>query len=252
MRNVTLPFGAVLLVAAVALHASPQAAIATEPQQSPAAVKMYDVFEVTLTSDAEFDNPFSDASVSAEFVSPAGKPILCTEFGNRGDFSNYDPLKWRIAAWTAFMNESNILFWGQSGAKSIPNPKGRGNSNAYLGPETRQSLRVLNEFTKDLPVDMRPVEIWIDTYDVRINTLSNGNVTVVYAHNYKYHTKEKKKKWTGTLYVQTGPGKFDVKWVDPVDGKVVKSEQVETVRQYAGLKVPPIAIDMACRIDRIE
>ncbi len=144
------------------------------------------------------------------------KPILCTEFGNQGMFSNYDPLKWRIAAWAAYMNASNILFWGDSGKKTRPPTR---SSNAYLGPETRQALRVLNNFTKDLPVDMRPVDVMVFTGKVRISTLSNGKVTVVYAHHHIDHTKTY--KWKKPLLVQTGNGTFNVKWINPADGKVV-------------------------------
>ncbi len=175
------------------------------------------------------------------------KPILNTEFGNQGTYSNYDPLKWRIAAWAAYMNESNILFWCDSGKKIRPPSK---YSNAYIGPETRQSLRVLNEFTKDLPVDMRPVDIMAYTGDVRIFTLSNGDVTVVYAHHHVDHTKTY--EWKKPLLVQTGNGTFNVKWINPADGKVVKTEQIATESQMIRLEVPPVTIDLACRIDRIE
>ena len=91
-----------------------------------------------------------------------GKVVQYTEGGNKDWISNYDPIKLRVAVWTAFMNESGMLFWSMSGRKTDP-AKGRGrNSNAYIGPETRQAFRVLNEFTRDLPI--------YTTHDIKLGT----------------------------------------------------------------------------------
>ncbi|HUU42697.1 MAG TPA: DUF5060 domain-containing protein, partial [Planctomycetota bacterium] len=60
-----------------------------------------------------------------------GKVVQNTEFGNQGKLSNFDPVKWRIAVWTAFMNESGLLFWGMSGRKTVATGVNRGgNANA--------------------------------------------------------------------------------------------------------------------------
>jgi len=118
-----------------------------------------------------------DAHLGKEFArfKSFGKPVLYTEFGNQGQLSNYDPIKWRIATWTAFMNECGILFWNMSGKKV--SGLSRGNANAYLGPESRQYFRVLQEFTKDLPIDMRPVAAgYTEQTDIRTYGLSNGKV----------------------------------------------------------------------------
>jgi len=125
-----------------------------------------------------------DAHLGKEFArfKSFGKPVLYTEFGNQGQLSNYDPIKWRIATWTAFMNECGILFWNMSGKKV--SGLSRGNANAYLGPESRQYFRVLREFTKDLPIDMRPVAAgYTEQTDIRTYGLSNGKVTVVYVRS---------------------------------------------------------------------
>ena len=50
------------------------------PGNAATIIKMYDVFEVSFTSDVRFDNPFWDAAVSAEFVSPAGKKVMVEVF----------------------------------------------------------------------------------------------------------------------------------------------------------------------------
>jgi hypothetical protein len=179
-----------------------------------------------------------------------GRPVVNTEFGNQGWLSNYDPIKWRIAVWTGFMNESSILFWSMSGVKTKGKRPYRGNANAYLGPESRKYFRVLNEFTRDMPIDMRPVRIGFHEHnDVRALALSNGNLTAVYIHHFSDHSKPY--TLPEPLFVQTGPGKFSAVWIDPSDGRTIETCELETGDQFLRLPVPAVMIDLACRIERI-
>ncbi len=180
-----------------------------------------------------------------------GKCVLNTEFGNQGWRSNYDPVKWRIAVWTAFINESSILFWGMSGRKTVGRRPYRGNANAYLGPESRQYFRVLNKFTRDMPIDMRPVASgYTEHNDIRTYALSNGKVTALYVHHFSDHKKAY--QCPDPLFVRTGPGKFRLRWIDPADGKTIKSGQASTKQLYLSINLPPVTIDAACRIDRVD
>jgi hypothetical protein len=177
-----------------------------------------------------------------------GKPVLNTEFGNKGWLSNFDPIKWRIAVWTAYMNESNILFWGMSGDKTKPR-RPRGNSNAYLGPDSRRYFRALNDFTRDLPIDMHPVDCSYSQHDdIRIYALSNRKTSALYLHRFADHSQpyvsDRK------IYVHTGPGRFQLTWINPADGDVVKTETRDATQQYLFFEVPPFTIDLACRLDR--
>lgn len=179
-----------------------------------------------------------------------GKPVLNTEFGNKGVLSNVDPVKWRIAAWTAFMNESNILYWGMSGRKTEPGQP-RGNSNAYLGPDTRRQLRVLNEFIRDLPLDLRPVECtYSQQNDLRIFALGNEKTTVLYVHHFADHSRPY--KLDQRIYVHTGAGRFRVTRMNPEDGRVIRSGSAVTQQQYLFFEMPPLTIDLACRVEREE
>jgi hypothetical protein len=179
-----------------------------------------------------------------------GKVVLNTEFGNSGRLSNVDPVKWRIAAWTAFMNESSILFWGTSGQvfEGGKIPWG-GNANAYIGPDSRRYFRVLNDFTREMPVDMKPVPSGYTEHDaIRTYALSNGQRTALYVHHFADHAKAY--THPTKLMVQTGPGTFRARWIDPSDGSEMMTEQVGTTQQYLELTVPPVTIDAACRIER--
>ena len=180
-----------------------------------------------------------------------GKVVQNTEFGNQGKLSNYDPVKWRIAVWTAFMNESGMLFWGMSGRKTTATGVNKGgNANAYIGPESREAFRVLNEFNRDMPIDMKPVPSgWSEHDQLRTWALSNGQVTAVYVHHYADHAKEFQLAYK--LHVETGPGKFHARWIDPENGKELKTEDVSTPSDYVQVTLPPVKIDAACRVDRV-
>jgi hypothetical protein len=180
-----------------------------------------------------------------------GKVVQNTEFGNQGQLSNCDPVKWRIAVWTAFMNESGMLFWGMSGVKTkAGNKQARGNANAYVGADSRRHFRVLNEFTRDLPLDMRPVPVGYHEHtDIRTWALSNGAVTAIYVHHFADHQQEF--QLPDKLKVQTGPGRFRLRWIDPEDGREVRQEELSAVQHYLEIAVPPVKIDLACRVDRI-
>ena len=179
-----------------------------------------------------------------------GKPVQYTEFGNQGQLSNVDPVKWRIATWTAFMNECHILFWGMSGRK-IKGGDTKGNANAYIGSQDRQYFRVLQNFSRDLPLDLRPVASgYTDQKDLRTYALGNGRTTVLYVHHFSDH--EKAYQLPDKLFVATGPGKFRLRWIDPATGETVQEGTAETTGIFLKFDVPPVKIDLACRFDRTD
>lgn len=183
-----------------------------------------------------------------------GKCVINTEFGNQGSLSNYDPVKWRIAVWTAFMNESSMLFWSASGRKlAVGENQGNGNANAYIGPDSRQHFRVLNEFTRGMPVDMKPVAIGFHSQrNMRTYALSDGQVTAIYVHHFDDHTVPLEDRGAWGLMVQTGPGRFVARWTDPADGRELRRDELQAQQQFLNVPRPPVTIDAACRIDRVD
>ena len=180
-----------------------------------------------------------------------GKVVLNTEFGNQGQLSNVDPVKWRIAVWAAFMNESSLLFWDMSGSR-LPAGRtgGHGNANAYIGADSRQHFRVLNAFTQDLPVDLRPVTFGNHAQaDIRTYALSNGRIAVLYVHHFSDHATVVTTPWP--LQLTTGPGRFRLRWTDPADGREVLTTDAVTENQVLEIRLPPVQVDLACRVDRL-
>jgi len=177
-----------------------------------------------------------------------GKPVLYTEFGNQAQLGNDDPVKWRVAVWTAFMNECAMGFWNMSGRKVPPKDKG-GPVNAYLGLESRQAFRVLAETTRDLPVAMRPtIPGFTSERPVQSWALTNGEKTIVYVHHFRNH--EETVKLAEPLQVWTGPGSYHVKWLAPATGAVVEEFDAQAAGNILPLRVPEFKIDLAARIAR--
>ncbi|HUW57743.1 MAG TPA: DUF5060 domain-containing protein [Planctomycetota bacterium] len=181
-----------------------------------------------------------------------GKPVQYTEFGNKRNFSNVDPIKWRIVVWTCWANEVGMLFWSMSGTKTVPADRNKpGNANTYLGPETRKSFRILMDFVRELPVDMRPVTIINPNHnrDVRVGGLSNGDLFCLYVHHWTSHETTVNPE---PFLLWTGPGRFHVTWIDPATGQVVRDYEAGTGQNVLPLSVPPVKIDVACRMRRMK
>ena len=193
-----------------------------------------------------------DAHLAKEFarLKSFGEPVLYTEFGNQGGLSNRDPVKWRIAVWTAFMNESAILFWSMGGilVPEVENPKGGGNANAYLGPEARAYFRNFLSFVRDLPLDLRPVMVGYGERgdELRRYALSNGRLTLLYLQHFTGHESAAQ----GDVYVWTGPGSFEIEWYDPASGRVASTQKEKTEGNVLIFRSAPVTSDLAARIRR--
>jgi len=178
------------------------------------------------------------------------KPVMYTEFGNKGMLSNRDPVKWRIAVWTSFMNESSMLFWSMGGSLLPEAPEGRrGNANAYLGPQAREYFRRHLDFVRDLPIDMRPVFVGYPGRD-QLNkyALSNGEITALYLQHYSGHDSPT----SGGIFVWTGPGQFEIDWYDTETGEIIKTEKMETRSNTLIFRSPEVTTDMAAKIRKIS
>ena len=179
-----------------------------------------------------------------------GKLVQNTEFGNQGSLSNVDPVKWRLAVWAAYMQESSLLFWSMSQSKIPAGHVKGGNANAYIGPNSRQHFRVFHELTRDLPVDLKPVTIgFTEQTDIRTYALCNGKQGLIYIHHFADHGKPF--AYSDKLMVQVGPGKWRLRWYQPEDGRELLTEDISTPQQFLFFRIPEVTVDLVARVERI-
>lgn len=179
-----------------------------------------------------------------------GKLVQNTEFGNQNILSNVDPIKWRIAVWSAYMHESSLLFWSMSQSKIPAGHLKEGNANAYIGPDSRQHFRVFHELTRDLPVDLKPVTIGFTAQTkIRTYALCNGSKGLIYLHHFADHGKPF--VCPDKLMVMVGPGKWRLRWYNPEDGRELLTEEVSTPQQFLFFQPPEVTVDLVARLERI-
>ena len=110
---------------------------------------------------------------------------------------------------------------------------------------------MLNEFTRDLPVDLRPVLPGFASHGnhtVESWALGNESIVVLYVVNVVDHGQAVE---PGQLSLWTRPGTFDVCWIEPATGETVHEERISTDQQITRLSVPPVRVDLAAKLIRV-
>jgi hypothetical protein len=171
-----------------------------------------------------------------------GKPVIIGEYGNV--VVNWDvtsDLRNRLATWSAFFAEGSIIFWNTSFIMNYSNPNSV--ANAYLGPTTRGYIRVLTDYTGQVPADARIANITVSNPNsVRASALSSSSGYFAYLHAYTNHTSA-----TGGVTVTiTVPQSGTATWINPSTGAVLGTQSVSAGVQT--LNVPSFLIDAALKI----
>jgi len=108
----------------------------------------------------------------------AGKPVIVGEQGN--DQNNWDyqsARRMRFRIWSALFNEISFVFWNTSYALNGHY------MNIYLGPEERQYVRALQNFTAHLDAGMKSVPVARSDHEFRAYGLASDERVAVYLHN---------------------------------------------------------------------
>jgi len=117
------------------------------------------------------------AENAAEWKKP-GKPVIVGEQGN--DQNNWDytsARRMRFRIWSALFNEISFVFWNTSYALNGHY------MNIYLGPEERQYVRALQNFTTYLDAGMKSVRVTRSNAEFRAYALASDQRAAVYMHN---------------------------------------------------------------------
>ncbi|MEP6795643.1 MAG: DUF5060 domain-containing protein, partial [Saprospiraceae bacterium] len=161
--------------------------------------------------ESEFD---SDVRTSQKITADkqGGKLLVYGEQGN--SVQNWDALsalRMRLRSWTAFFEEGIFIFWNSSWAKDY---FGGGASNIYLGPQERNYIRILQNFTALADTSVRDLVITpSNPSQVRAYGLRSTNKLFGYFHHFSSHTTAT----TSIMFVNISV-KSDVTWIDPETG----------------------------------
>jgi len=171
----------------------------------------------------------------------AGKPVIVGEHGNLG--SNWGPLsgdRMRIRTWTALFQEISFIFW-HTGIWY----KADTAANIYLGPEERQYIRVLQDFSSKLDAEVRMFPVEVSSKNVRAYGLISDTVAAAYLHHFENHNS-----LINHLKITINIPDSDLlndeytgEWIDPSTGDVLTS--IKIAPGYKTLDVPAFYIDTA-------
>jgi len=172
-----------------------------------------------------------------------GKPVIIGEYGNV--VVNWDAtsdLRNRLSTWSAFFAEGSIVFWNSSFIKNFSNPNSV--ANAYLGVTTRSFIKVLTDFTGQVPADARITKIEVNKPNlVRAYGLNSSSAYFAYLHAFTNH-QNKTNRISIIIEPQTAGY---ATWIEPATGRVLATGgSVSAGRQT--LTVPPFLIDVALKV----
>ena len=180
------------------------------------------------------------AQNAAKWKKP-GKPVVVGEQGNRaGAVWDYtSALRMRIRTWTSLCNEISLVFWNTSYA-----PNGH-TMNIYLGPEERQYIRVLQNFSAHLDAGMKSIPVVtpdsaekLEERQLRAWGLGSDEQVAVYLRNARAGRLPEHAAITLDV-PRAGTGY----WISPVDGSMLSSFSVASGRQ--SIPLPTFSHDLA-------
>lgn len=170
------------------------------------------------------------------------KPVIIGEQGNKK--VNWDEAsadRMRIRSWTAFFNEAILVFWNQSDKKDHYGSSFK-NANIYLGEEERRYMKILQDFTKDISVRAKMVEIPVRNSNVRTYGLKSDKELQGYFYHYKDHNKKISARVNLDL-----PGKTILTWIDPSTGEIIRTDRLFSGKER--IFTPPFSIDLALKVE---
>ncbi len=164
-----------------------------------------------------------------------GKPVIVGEQGNDENVWDYTSARrMRYRTWSALFNEISFIFWNTSYALN-------GHfMNIYLGPEERQYIRALQNFTTYLDTGMRSAPVKRSDEKFRAYAFISDRLAAVYLHN-RFGRSLK-----GSTITITVPRAGWGYWLEPATLRLLGSFRVGAGEQT--LPLPDFRRDMALLI----
>lgn len=170
------------------------------------------------------------------------QPVLSTELGSSGPYGAYDPMRFRIMNWAAFLDQG-MLLWTAMGAKSAYSSPGI--ANEYIGWEERAAMKILTDFlagfdpaATSVGLTLLPVAAKLRGYalgssqDLGLYIVNAGSVNQVVTN--------------GTVALTVPANNMQGQWLDPASGVLVQPVTVNAGSQT--LAIPSFKTDIALRL----
>ncbi|MDQ3750314.1 MAG: hypothetical protein M3367_15075, partial [Acidobacteriota bacterium] len=208
---------------------------------------LHDIQAIELVSPHWYQEDNSEFSFDQDFVRRVDelkkwrKPIIFGEYGLRSaNWSPISALQMRLVSWSAFFTEVGLCFWNTSWDK---NHKTVGAANIYLGKQERSFIKVLSDFTKEVPADARIAKVEVNKPNfVRAYGLNSQNTYFAYLHAFTNHQSQT----SGISITIETQVAGTATWIEPATGRVLATGKVLAGRQT--LTVPPFLIDVALKV----
>ena len=193
------------------------------------------------------------------------KPVVYGEQGNGGGKMELTPQgiggvwdpgsarRMRVRCWTAFFNETALVFWETSYAKDGHH------MNLWIGPEERQYVRALQDFAGRLGRGVRMVKVALDgpgAKHVRAYGLRGDKQAAIYLHHAgcaQCASRGGPHRWDhdrgavrGLKVTVDVPRAATGYWYDPRTAGIIK--RFDAPKGAGTLAVPPFKVDIALLI----
>lgn len=140
----------------------------------------------------------------------------------------------RLRLWSAMFNEISFVFWNTSYARD-------GHfMNIWLGPQERQYVRALQDFSYRLDADVQLTAVHVsDPAQVRAHGLRSTKQAAVYLHHFQDHQSVCR----GLQVKLDVPTDANAYWYHPETAAILRSQPVAAGQQ--SLTAPDFAVDLA-------
>ena len=170
------------------------------------------------------------------------KPVVFGEQGNeKASWDQTSSVRMRVRSWASFFNEAVLIFWNQSDSKNFYNAVLK-NANIYIGEEERGFVRILQDFTKNVDLSAKIVNLPTNNPSVRSYGLESKKELLGYF--FHYGSPNRPTSFSLTLDL-ANRGKLI--WLDPsTGGKTIGSYNFSSRRQQ--ITSPIFFVDLAFKI----
>ena len=175
-------------------------------------------------------------------INSENKLVVFSEMGNLDSSFDIDSSnRLRIRSWTGFFKKISIIYWNTSHSKDYYNTFTL-NGNVFIGETERAEIAVLNQFTRNIPLDSVRKEIITGNPNFRVYLIENDEKALGYFVN--------SSNIDHLFFANPFKGDILIEWIDPKSGAIISREEIKASDKR--IYLPPFKIDIAMRVFYIQ